>query len=164
MVRFLVCLQVFRPSPLITTVIRLNPALSLRSKFNSLLRMNRAKTANPYESPNSLHSETAGAKCPACGTPITYKQVSLAALPVFLSCRGCDARLVGGRFVVMQAIVIFLIALPTLAVAAILLSHSPIAIGACFVGFLVLVHSMTVATVRYARYHIKGRRNAEDNG
>ncbi|MEM9828167.1 MAG: hypothetical protein AAF958_16365 [Planctomycetota bacterium] len=70
---------------------------------------------NPYRPPESDHlGDVDRAACPVCQQTISWQQIAFSSFPVFITCRQCSTRLVGRRFVVVQAIV--LISVPILVV------------------------------------------------
>ena len=65
-------------------------------------------TPNPYASPvntTETLSQTVAA-CPNCNHRIAFRQIAFAPFPLFLSCEQCNAKLIGGAFVRIQAVTI----------------------------------------------------------
>ncbi len=76
-------------------------------------------STNSLDSPDvagqNTHGEaTAASACPKCSHRITLDQILFAAFPLWLTCRNCKAKLIGGLFIHLQALfilsVIFILA------------------------------------------------------
>ena len=123
---------------------------------------------NPYESPACDAGPTKSvAKCPACTHPIGFRKVASAAFPLFLNCDRCNARLLGGTFVRIQAVLILVA--PPLAAAAMLLRSRPWSYKAlvlvCLYTLLitlVLAVANVPATVYFGRYELRDQDQSTD--
>ena len=126
---------------------------------------------NPYESPVSDAGATQSvAKCPACTLPIGFRKIASAAFPLFLTCDRCSARLLGGTFVRIQAVLILFA--PPLAAATMLFLTRPwsyrslVLVSLSTLLFTVVLAVVNVpATVYFGRYELRDLdQSAEERG
>jgi hypothetical protein len=129
-------------------------------------------TKNPYASPTTTveTSSQPVATCPACKHGIALRQVAFAPFPLFLRCEQCNARLIGGTFVRLQAI--FITVTPLIVAGTMLFLTWPwskqdflfVGLVALFLG-VVLALVNVPATVYWGRYSLRDpTSNAHDGG
>ncbi len=96
--------------------------------------------------------------CPSCKKPIPFHSIAFAAFPVWITCPGCQAQLVGGPFVVAQTVVVLVWAalVTAWAFAAVLspplLINSVKALGIALLGVIPFAAGNVVITMRWGHY------------
>ena len=123
---------------------------------------------NPYQPTNATPFESAlNAKCPRCERAISWGQIATSSFPVFLKCRGCEAKLLGSGFVKLQALAILCVGTGAFAIHFLVgpTIHSEdlmildLLLG---LGFVLFVLAMVPATVRWGRYRLRNEEAAAE--
>src|SRR6267142_3170013 len=97
--------------------------------------------------------------CPNCNRPIPFRTVLFAAYPVWLSCPGCGAKLVGDRFIKIQGFVIVPLMLSSSALLVVL-THRPFLYRLALVPIaaLIIAFPNVMATLMWGRYLLRRKR------
>lgn len=97
-------------------------------------------------------------RCPGCHKPIPFHTIAFAAFPVWITCPGCQARLVGGPFVVAQTVIVLVVAaIVTAWACAALVSSSFVlseakAVGIALLAVIPFAAANVVVTMLWGRY------------